>query len=131
LVLAMNIGGHISWHVELAIEPQNMLPFRQLTAEMVDMTCTERGVLIYERFVSEDERTVHVIERYRDSAAAEVHLHAFAAHFAKRFGMLVQRKSFRVFGEPSEPLRALLTKFGATFAKPLHGFTTFYADANG
>ncbi len=121
----MDIGEHISWHVELAIAPKNLPAFEQLTAEMVEVTHSEPGVLIYERYLSGDGCTVHVVERYQDSAAAITHLHTFVAKFGARFGALAQRKSFQVFGEPSAALRAMLTGLGATVMQPFNGFSAF------
>src|SRR6266568_3265428 len=73
-----HMSGAIAWQVELAIRPGELDTFRTLTREMVESTQGERGVLIYERFVSEDGTVVYVYERYADSAAAVAHLLTFA-----------------------------------------------------
>jgi quinol monooxygenase YgiN len=113
---------HISWWVELAIEPQALEDYRTLTNEMIQFTRTEIGALIYERFVGADSKTIHVYERYVDSAAAAAHIRSFDALFANRFHGMIERRRFVVFGTPSEELRKLLDRFGATYMAPLGGF---------
>ena len=115
---------HIAWQVELAINPTAMDDFQALTAEMVEFTRQEHGVLCYERFISADGKTVHVYERYADSAAATAHLLAFGQKFGQRFADLVQRKSFVVYGMPSNELSSLLDNFAAVYLKPFAGFNT-------
>jgi quinol monooxygenase YgiN len=112
----------ISWHVELAIKPGQLESFRVLTGEMVDSTRREPGVLGYQRFVSEDGKTVHAYERYEDSAAALVHLRTFAKAFADRFQDMVERNRFTVFGHPTDELKAALDGFGAIYLKPYGDF---------
>jgi quinol monooxygenase YgiN len=58
--------------------------FEKLTGEMVNSSRAERGVLAYQRFISDDQRTVFVYERYEDSDAAAAHLRTFAATFGER-----------------------------------------------
>ena len=112
----------ISWHVELRIKPGQLDSFRALTGEMVAVTRREAGVLSYQRFVSADGATLHICERYINSAAALGHLQAFARTFGGRFEQMVERKRFTVFGNPSAELRAVLDGFNATYLKPLGDF---------
>lgn len=69
----------VSWWVELSVRPGCLDEFEKLTGEMVAATRAESGVLAYQRFISADQRTVYVHERYEDSNAAIAHLRAFAA----------------------------------------------------
>jgi len=64
-------------------------------------------LLAYQRFISHDRRTVYVLERYENSDVAVSHLIKFAATFGERYGRLIERKRFLVFGDPSDELRAL------------------------
>lgn len=59
----------ISWQVELTIEPQHFDSFCALTNEMIQSTKLEDGVLVYERFSSEDRGRVFIYERYANSQA--------------------------------------------------------------
>lgn len=116
------MSDQISWHVELAVKAGELEDFRALTSEMVEFTRAEPGVLIYERFVSEDGKVVHVYERYANAAAAVAHLRTFKDKFGKRFSGMVDRKQFTVFGSPSDELREVLDGFGATYLGPFGGF---------
>lgn len=113
----------VSWRVELAVKPGELDNFRALTREMVASTRGEQGVVSYERYVSEDGATVHVYEQYADSAAAVAHLRAFGEKFGRRFGSMVDRKRFTVYGNPSDELRRLLDGFGAIYLAPFEGFS--------
>ncbi|MEM7294768.1 MAG: antibiotic biosynthesis monooxygenase [Pseudomonadota bacterium] len=113
----------ITWLARLRIKPDCREAFIRLTREMVAATKEEPGALIYERYLGEDADTVHVLERYIDSAAAVAHLNTFANKFGKRFGGLVEREKFVLFGEPSDELIALLEDFGAEYASTLDGFS--------
>jgi len=90
---------------------------------MVQSTQRESGALIYERFISEDKRVVHVFERYVDSPAAVTHLQAFGTMYGERFARLVNCKRFTVFGTPSYELRQMLDRFGAVYFPRLAGFS--------
>jgi quinol monooxygenase YgiN len=58
------MSDQIAWCVELAIPPGGLDNFIELTAQMVDETAKEPGVLAYQRFVSDDGQTVHAVEQY-------------------------------------------------------------------
>ena len=118
----MPIRNDISWHVELSLRQGALAEFLALSVEMVEATRSEAGVLIYERFISGDEHTVHVLERYVDSTAAVAHLRVFIDRFGARFSSLVARNRFEVFGEPSAELKVILDGFGATYSARLTGF---------
>ncbi len=100
-----------------------MHAFRALTAEMVEATTNEAGALIYERFISDDGRVVHVFERYLDSAAAVAHLIAFGKRYGEIFAQMVVRKRFVVWGTPSPELKKILDPLGATYMAHLAGFS--------
>jgi quinol monooxygenase YgiN len=112
----------VSWWVELALRPGCLEEFARLTGEMVASAQAENGVLAYQRFISEDRQTVYVHERYEDSSAAILHLRAFMATFDERHASMVERKRFLVFGEPSDELRMLLDRYGATYHRPFGPF---------
>ena len=112
----------VSWWVELVVRPGCLAAFETLTGEMVASTQAESGVLAYQRFISADRQTVHVHEHYENSDAAVAHLVKFAARFGKRFGSLVERKRFLVFGDASDALRTLLDMYGATYCQPFGPF---------
>ena len=100
------MSAQISWHVELKVKPGLMDAFRTLTREMIESTRSERGALIYERFVGQDNQSVHVFERYADSAAAIAHLVTSAQLYARRFAGVVERGRFTVFGHANARTKA-------------------------
>jgi len=112
----------ISWWVELIVRPGCLDEFERLTGEMVASTRAESGVLAYQRFISEDRQAVYVHERYENCDAAVAHLVKFAATFGERYGRLVTRKRFVVFGDPNDALRALLNRYEATYHRPFGPF---------
>src|SRR5947209_8411666 len=113
------MSDQISWCVELTILPGQLDSFLEFTAEMVNDTAKERGVLTHQRFVAADGQTVHVLERYESSDAALRHLRNFRDKFAKGFSSRVTRRRFTVYGMPSAELKAVLDGFGAVYLNPL------------
>jgi len=79
--------------------------------------------LIYERYLSEDEKTVWVYERFGDSSVAVAHRKKFVETFGERLGQTIIRRRFAVFGPPSEELKAILDGFNATYVARLAGFS--------
>ena len=116
------MSDQISWYVELALEPQRLDEYRALTSEMTDAARQEAGILIYERYISDDNRTVFIHERFSGSDAAISHLRLFNTRFAERFHGIIRRKRFVVFGAPTDTLKLLLNAFGAIYMTPLDGF---------
>ena len=116
------MNGQICWHVELIIKPGRLEGFRALTGEMVESARRELGLLSYQRFVSEDGKTVRIFERYADSTAALTHLRIFESKFAEPFQDMVERKCFFVFGCPTAELKEALDRYGAIYFKPFGDF---------
>lgn len=50
----------ISWRVELSVKPGQLENFKALTGMMVEMSKNELGTLSYQRFVTDDGRSVHL-----------------------------------------------------------------------
>ena len=116
------MNGQICWHVELVIKPGRLESFRALTGEMVEFARSELGILSYQRFVSEDGKTVHAYERYADLTAALTHLGIFAKKFAEPFQDMVERKCFFVFGYPTAALKEALDGYGGIYFKSFGDF---------
>ena len=104
----------IGWWVDLEVQPGRLDSFLVLTAEMVDETAKESGVLSYQRFISEDGIVCHAVERYESSDAATRHLQTFRDKFAEQFSSMVTRRRFTVYGSPDAELKTMLDGFGAT-----------------
>jgi len=117
------MSNHISWHVELELKAGQLNAFRAITSEMVESTKSEPGALIYERYIDDDGDIVHVFERYVDPSAAVAHLTAFGKMYGERFGAIVDRKRFTVFGTPTVELKEILDPLGARYVAALGGFS--------
>lgn len=113
---------HVSWVIELAVKPGQLDAFKQLMEEMVAGTSSEPGTLNYEWYVSDDDGTVHIFEKYESSEAMVTHVNGFLEKWAERFMGCVDPTRFFVYGNPSPAARELLAPFGGTYLGPWGGF---------
>lgn len=113
----------VSWNLRLSINEGRLEDFRSLMEEMVQATQAESGTLSYEWFISSDEASCHVHERYADSDAALAHLGKFGSDFAERFLACAQPTALCVYGEPSDETRSVLDGFGAVYMATFGGFS--------
>ena len=66
---------NVHWLLELKIKDGALGDFKALMGEMVEATkSNEPNAMNYEWFISEDNATAHIYERYSDSAATMTHL---------------------------------------------------------
>ena len=112
----------VSWNLRVSISNGRLDDFRALMEEMVASTEAESGTQGYEWFISNDQASCHINERYADSDAALTHLGGFGAKFADRFLGCVTPTSIDVYGSSSDELRAALDGFGAEYHGPFGGF---------
>jgi quinol monooxygenase YgiN len=106
-------------------DPQSRTPLNLTVpvAPLVAATKEEPGALAYEYNVSDDESTIHIFERYRDSNAVVAHVEQTFAQFAERFLALATVTGFVVYGSPNAEARKILDGFGAVYMTPFDGFT--------
>src|SRR4051794_16244955 len=104
----MTVDNAVSWVVELAVKSGQLDAFRTLMEEMVDSTRDEQGALAYQWFVSDDGSTVHIYERYANSAAVLEHLQGFGSKFAGRFFAAVDLTRWMIYGSPSAEVKSAL-----------------------
>lgn len=115
---------HVYWLLELSIKDGHLDSFRSLMSEMASATQTdEPGALNYEWWISEDNATCHIYERYADSAAAMVHLGNFGSKFMERFMSDVDPTGFTVYGNPDDTVKGALAGFGPVFMQSFGGFS--------
>jgi hypothetical protein len=112
----------------MTVEPEALDDFKSLIAQIVEESNKEPGTLIYEYSLGEDERTVHIVERYLTEAVLP-HVDGTFGPFAERFLKLAKIERLYVYGEPPADLRAKLESFGAFFLAPLAGFSRPIAKA--
>ncbi len=115
--------GQVSWIIELALKPGKLEAFKALMGEMVEGTSLEPTSLGYEWFISDDEKTVHIYEKYADSDAMISHVSGFLANWAARFLDAVDVTRFTVYGSPNAAAKEMLDGFGPTYLGPWGGFS--------
>jgi quinol monooxygenase YgiN len=111
------------WLFTLDVKPGRLAGFKELVAQIVAATALEPGTLAYQYAVSEDGNTVHIFERYRDSASFVTHVEQTFGGFAERFLSYVTVRSLIVYGEPDAAARKALDTFGATYMHLFNGFS--------
>ncbi len=117
------MSDNISWVLELLVKSGEMDNVKILMDEMVQATkANEPNTLNYEWFLNEAESSIHLYERYADSAAALVHLENFGKNFGARFIASMEPTRLSVYGNPTDQLTKELTDFGGVFYPPIGGF---------
>jgi quinol monooxygenase YgiN len=113
----------VQWVLEVAIKQGELDNFKALMNEMVEATqANEPNTTNYEWFISDDDQTCHLYERYADSAATMTHLASFGENFADRFLAAVAPTRIVVYGNPSAEVREALAAFGAVHMAQIGGF---------
>ncbi|MFY0652071.1 MAG: antibiotic biosynthesis monooxygenase [Cyclobacteriaceae bacterium] len=116
------MSNQIAWVLQLDILEGQLDAFKTLMNEMVDATqSNEPDTLGYEWWISDDNSSCHIYERYTNSEAVMVHLTAFGA-FAERFMSCASPTGFTVYGNPDETVKAALTDFGPNYMGALGGY---------
>jgi len=108
--------------LELQIQPGKADDYKAIMDELVGASQNETETLNYEWNLSEDSNTVHVYERYANSAALMVHLNMFGENYAERFLEIFAPVGLNVYGAPSDEAKEALAGFGARHFKPVGGF---------
>jgi autoinducer 2-degrading protein len=111
------------WVFTLDVKPGQFEPFKGLVAQIVAATAQEPGTLAYQYAASDDQNTVHIYERYRDSVAFVTHVEQTFGGFAERFLSFVSVRSLVVYGEPDAAARKALDSFNATYMNLFNGFS--------
>ena len=119
------MSGHVHWLLELSINDGHLEAFKALMGEMIAGTKGKAGTINYEWFLSDDEATCHIYERYVDSAATMVHLGNFGVKYAARFLTCLTPTRCTVYGNPDDAMRAALNKLGVTYMDAVGGFARY------
>lgn len=113
----------VFWVFTLGVQPEKFAEFKQLVSSIVAASFDEPGTLAYQYAVSDDQRTVHIFERYRDSEAFVVHVEQTFSGYAQRFLALVSIDSLVVYGAPNAEARKALDTFNARYMTLFDGFS--------
>jgi quinol monooxygenase YgiN len=114
----------VYWVVTVSVPAGRMNDFKQVVDQLVAATKEEPGALGYEYNASADQSTVDIVERYRDSNAAVVHVtQTFAPKFSKAFLDIAKPVRFVVYGTPTAEAKKVLEGFNPVYMTPFNGFT--------
>ncbi len=128
------MGSAVHWVLEVSIKDGEFDNFKTVMHDMVESSRAEPGTTDYEWFVSADQKTCHVYERYVDSVGAMAHVATFGEKFAPRllavvdptrfvvYGSPVYMGQFVVYGSPDDAVRGALDGFGAVYMGQIGGF---------
>lgn len=95
--------------------------FMEVSKKLVADTQKEKGAQVYEWYVSEDKRLVHVVERYASSEAILEHLGTFTRHVDEMMKVSTPVR-LQICGNPTQELKAALEGQGVLYLTPFGGF---------
>jgi len=117
------MSSNIFWLLALNVKEGKLENFKKLMNEMVDfVNQNEPDTSNYEWFLSDDEKTCHICERYNDSAAVMTHLKGFGENFAERFMGCLEPTGFTVYGNPGADVKEALAAFAPVYMSQANGF---------
>ena len=117
------MSSNISWLLTLNVKEGQLENFKKLMSEMVDfVNQNEPDTSNYEWYLSDDEKTLHIYERYNDSAAVMTHLKGFGENFAERFMGCLDPTGFTVYDNPGADVKDALAAFGPAYMSQANGF---------
>jgi quinol monooxygenase YgiN len=97
--------------------------FKSLISIIVAETQKEPGTLSYIYSISDDQVTINIIERYKDSSSLISHVTTTFSPFAADFLSFVQLKDLTVHGMPSDEVKEILRDFSPKYMTPFNGFS--------
>jgi quinol monooxygenase YgiN len=112
----------VYWIAALEVASEHLDEFKTVVSELVTASRKEAGTLSYEYSIAADGRTIHIFERYRDSAAAISHIENTVAPIFERFRALVTPLGVTVYGNPDANARQLLDRLPARYMAAFDGF---------
>ena len=117
------MSSNISWLLALNVKEGQLENLKKLMGEMVDfVNQNEPDTSNYEWFLSDDEKSLHIYERYNDSAAVMTHLKGFGENFAERFMGCLDATGFTVYGKPGADVKEALAAFAPVYMSQVNGF---------
>lgn len=111
----------VTYLLTLGVKDGQLDAFQAVMEDLVASTRNESGTLVYEWYLSDDKRTVQILERFEDTHAYLLHGEGFGP-FAERFLATVDIHSLTVLGNPDEEARAGLSGLNPTYMHGIGGF---------
>lgn len=99
----MKLNKNIAWTVDGKII--NKAKYNEAMKKITAATFNEEGSVNHEGYVAEDQKTIHIYERYQDSDAALAHQTVWS-QFATLFLEGATMDSFKVYGDVTPELKS-------------------------
>ena len=96
--------------------------FKSLIPKLVAATGKEPGALQFELNIRDDQRTIDIFERYKDSKAALFHQTESFMPLAKEFFAVAELARWVIYGTPSDELKQANVDFHPIYLTRLDGF---------
>ena len=103
------------------ISPDKLDQFKQLAAEMLELTRGEQGTLQYDFFLNADETTCLIRESYTDSDAHLAHVGNMGERLPQLMELGGGLVDAQIFGNPTAAHREALAGFAPTHYSYLQG----------
>jgi quinol monooxygenase YgiN len=111
----------VHWLLKIEIAPDNLSSFKTVMDEMILSAQGEPDTLAYEWCFNENETFCGLYERFRDSAAAKLHLTNFG-QFAERFVGACTSIDMIVLGNPNDEVKSMLSGLSPIIVEFQAGF---------
>lgn len=119
--MAENRSNSILYIVEVALAEGQEQAARDLAEVMVAATSNEAGTLNYHWAINGN--TLQTLEHFESNDATLIHLNNFSENFAEAFMALGTVTACTVYGNPNEPVRAILDGFGSKYMESVATYT--------
>lgn len=116
------MSDNVYWIFAASVNEGELDNLRALMEEMVAATeANEPGALAYEWWLSEDQSSCHIYERYADAEAVMVHMGNFGKKYLSRFMSAVTPSQLFVYGA-DDNLKKALAAMGGQYYSWFGGF---------
>ena len=104
------------------VSVDQMDKFKTLIPKLVAATKKEPGALQFEFNIGNDQKTVDIFERYKDSKAALFHQAESFGPFSKEFFAVAKLTRWVIYGTPSDEFKKANVDFQPIYMKAFDGF---------
>ena len=104
------------------VSVDQMDKFKPLIPKLVAATKKEPGALQFEFNIGNDQKTVDIFERYKDSKAALFHQAESFGPFSKEFFAVAKLTRWVIYGTPSDEFKKANVDFQPIYMKTFDGF---------
>jgi quinol monooxygenase YgiN len=104
------------------VSVDQMDKFKPLIPKLVAATEKEPGALQFEFNIGNDQKTVDIFERYKDSKAALFHQAESFGPFSKEFFAVAKLTRWVVYGTPSDEFKKANVDFQPIYRTAVDGF---------